>query len=306
VPSESQLAHLTIKTSVPGVEILVNGQSVGLSPLPASLTVPPGKHVIETHRRGYDPGRQEITLGEGASGALTFDLGEAAAGAPEDFGQLTLSVSESEAMIAVDGRARGVYRQSLRLPVGPHVLRIERAGFQPITRTVEIVPGVGTHTRVTLQPTADTRFAHVERARSQRRWGWRTVAAGAVVAGASLVFTLRAIDNLSSARQQVGAVKASFEAGNRCDPKGGGPHDLCKTEFEAANDNVSDHRLRRNLALAGVAVGAVAIAIGTYMLATSEDPDKYDAPQGGATGIALVPTGWLGAGAGGLGVAATF
>jgi hypothetical protein len=306
VPSESQLAHLTIKTSVPGVEVLVDGQSVGRSPLPASLTLAPGKRVVETRRRGYEPGRQEIALGEGARGALNFDLDEAAVGAPEDFGRLALSVSESEPQITVDGRSRGVYRQGLRLPVGPHVLRVERAGFEPVTRTVEVASGVDTNTRVTLQPTADTRFAHVERTRSRRRWGWSTLAAGVVLAGASSVFTLRSAEDLDSSRKRLSMISASFDPGGRCDPGGAGPHALCKTEYTAAADKVSDDGLRRNLGLAGVAVGTAALAVGAYLLLTGENPDKYDAPESATKGLAWLPTGWVDSGSGGFAVAAAF
>lgn len=109
-PSESQMAHLTVKTSAPGIELVIDGQSVARTPVPASLTVAPGKHVVEARRRGYQTGRQEITLGDGASGELSFDMAEAADAAPPDMGRLVLTASESEPLVTVDGHPREIGR----------------------------------------------------------------------------------------------------------------------------------------------------------------------------------------------------
>ena len=75
-PSELRLAHLAIHTAVPDAEVLVDGQRVGRTPLPGSITVPPGRRVVELRRPGYRSERREVAVDDGATGELAFELGE--------------------------------------------------------------------------------------------------------------------------------------------------------------------------------------------------------------------------------------
>ena len=73
-PSELRLAHLAIHAAVPDAEVLVDGQRVGRTPLPGSIAVPPGRRVVELRRAGYRSERREVTVDDGATGELAFEL----------------------------------------------------------------------------------------------------------------------------------------------------------------------------------------------------------------------------------------
>ncbi|MES1209835.1 MAG: PEGA domain-containing protein, partial [Pseudomonadota bacterium] len=106
LPTESNAAHLTVTVGVPGAQIIVNGKSVGLTPLAASIAVAPGTATVEARRAGYRPVSQTIRLDEGARGALTLTLTEDPAAGASLKGRLRLSVSESAPEISVDGAAQ--------------------------------------------------------------------------------------------------------------------------------------------------------------------------------------------------------
>ncbi len=304
IPTELKVAHLVVHTALPGVEIWVDGQLVGRTPLAASLTVMPGQRVIELRREGYVTARKELSLGDGASAEVSAELAPDPAITVSRTGHLVLAPSEDEVLLTLDGQPRGVYRASLRVPAGPHTLRIERGGFEPYERTVDVARDGQTTVKATLRPTPETRAAYVEGARARRRWAWTTLGVGVAVAAGAGVFAVINQDRLKDARSQVHTVDAMFVAGQRCDPRGGGPHDQCDAEVKRAYDQVARDEQKLTFGLVGASVGVAAMAIGAYLLATGQDPDKYDRPGEQFT---WSPVGWVGPmAAGGVGLAGRF
>lgn len=289
MPSDAKAAHLTVRTALPDAEVVVDGQVVGKTPLPTSLTLVPGKRAVELRRPGYVTSRKEITLGDGASGALSFDLEEDPAAVTEGWGYLVLAISEDEAEVSIDGKPRGVYRKSLRLPPGAHTLRVDRGGFEPLERTADVRPRAETVVRVTLQPTPETRVNYVERTRRQRVWGWTTAGVGAVLAGAATAFVLVNEGQIDDAKKARDVVDAKFLPRGPCDPMDATPHDQCNAERGEAYDKVNNLNLRRTIGLVGIGVGAAALVTGVVLLVRNDDPDKYD--RAGAE-LSLIPQGW--------------
>lgn len=301
-PSESKAAHLNIRTALPEAEVVVDGQVVGRTPMPYSLTLMPGKRVVELRRAGYLPAQKEITLGDGAGGTLAFDL-EEDRNATADWGRLALQISEREAQVTVDGRSRGVYRESLRLPAGMHAVRIERGGFEPIDRSVEVRPNAETAVRVTLAPTPETRVSYIERTHRQRTWGIVALATGVVVAGAATGFTVITLGKIDDAKSERDKIDAMYLPGQRCDPKDLGPHDQCDFERSNAYQKVDDQTTKRNIGLAGIGVGAAALVTGAILLLTNDDPHKFDHSE---SDLAWAPLGWVGPDGLRVGLAARF
>jgi hypothetical protein len=62
-----EVSALSIAVSVDGAEILVDGRSIGRSPLPDEVFVDPGSRTLEARLRGYEPARRVIEAGRGAS-----------------------------------------------------------------------------------------------------------------------------------------------------------------------------------------------------------------------------------------------
>ncbi len=297
-PSESRLAHITVRSATPGADVVLDGQVVGRTPLPASLSVAAAAHVVELRRRGFMARKQDIVLGDGAQGDIVFDLQEDSQAPASDFGRLVLQPSEGEVELTVNGKPLGVYRDSVRLPVGPHTLRIERAGFDPVDRAVEISAVAESHVKITLRPTPETRSTFVDSTRARRRWAMVSLIGGVVIAGTSVALFITNQSALDDASKSRARIDDSFAAGAACDVGGSGDHLKCDTDRSTAYDKVNSLDLRKSLSMIGIGVGAVVVGLGAYLLATGDDPAKYDRAP---TDLSFAPTGWATATGGGAG-----
>ncbi len=134
-PSDARLARLEIALALPGVEVRVDGERVATTPLPAPLTIAPGKHRIELVRPGYRTLRRNVEIGPGTSGRIDGELGVDGAALAREGGTLVVEVSEPNATIWLDGAPVG---STIRAPHGEHLLSVERAGFLRVERSVEI------------------------------------------------------------------------------------------------------------------------------------------------------------------------
>ena len=312
IATEARLAHLAIDSAVPGADVLVDGTMVGRTPLPASLAVAPGTRVVTLRRKGYREARRELVLAEGATGKLHIDLDEDPEAALADKGVLALQLRENEVHVAVNGRARGVYSGPLALPAGPYRLRIERAGFAPSERDVVLPAGGETTLRITLDPTPETRVAHLERVQGRQRWGWIATGAGlalALGAGGLAIWSQQSLPELER-RLEEAARNFSIGSGGDCD-KGtvlGGMWDVCQARYDEADRQLSNRTLLRNLSAVGAGVGLAAAATGLYLLLTNDDPHRYDRPAGHASASTLtfVPSTWIHPGGAGAGLRVLF
>jgi hypothetical protein len=302
-PSELRLAHVTVRAEVPDADVLVDGERVGRTPLAGSLAVPPGARTVELRRAGYQATRREVTLADGASAELGFELREDDAGRAAR-GRLALAVSEPDPDVTVDGVPRGAYREPLALPPGTHRLRVARAGFLPAERLVTVPEGAEATAKVTLIPTPETRAAYKQRALLQRRWGWAGAIGGAALAagaGATVALNRGALD-----RARAGDSKQAQPACTP-DPVTTPGMQACTDALAAADDQFNTHQTIQNFGLVALAVGVVAAAAGAVLLVTGDDPYRYDrAPHDldGPGGLALAS--WLAPGAGGVSVGGRF
>ncbi len=298
-PAGSAIAHLAVRADVPDADILVDGQLMGRTPLAATLALPPGRRVVEARRAAYRTARAEVMLGEGAQGEVHLDLVEEPAAPSHATGRLALALSEPGAEITIDGRGRGPYRGSLRLPVGQHNLRVERPGFEPAERSVAVQSGRESTVRLTLRPTPETRLAHVEGVRARRRWGWVGLAAGGALAAAGSVLAVVSDGQVTNAERDLIRFGESLLDGRECDMA----NDFrlrdalrCDARLAEADQRATDASLRRTIGIAGAGVGLAAVGIGAYLLLGADDPHKYDRRESDLP-VAVHVTGWPGGGA---------
>jgi hypothetical protein len=277
LPTEANVAHLTVTAAVPGAEVLVNGKSVGVTPLGASIAVPPGKVAVEARRQGYLPTSQMVNLDQGAGGAVTLTLIEDSAAPAALRGRLRLTVSESVPEVSVDGIAQPAALAGVALIAGPHLVRVQRGGFLPFERQIYIAAGRDTTLLVNLIPTPETKVRYEESVRARRVWGWSVVAAGALVTAGGGVYAAVTRNDVSDARAVLdGQLALEREVGNRCF-LGGPQYSAFKCGETKAyyQDQLDSAELRRALAFGGMGLGLVTAAVGTYLLMTG-DPGKYE------------------------------
>jgi hypothetical protein len=297
-PSDARLAHLLVKTDLPDADVLIDGEKVGLTPLPGSITVAPGKRVVELRRPGYVSAQKEIALSDGASAELAFAL-EEAADVPGGRGRLVLTASESEAEVTVDGRPRGPYLGPLSLVPGSHKLQVVRAGFLSTERLVSVPANGDANVKVTLVPTPETRVAYKSRNQSQRTWGWVAgIGGAAVAAGAAALVATNAgprSDSLDH-REQVKASKI-------CGMDALSNPNQCVVDLAAADDEVNSRNRRHVIGLVALGVGAASAILGTVLLLTADDPNRYDIRSRESD---FTVSSWLAPTGGGLSLAGRF
>jgi hypothetical protein len=65
--------EVLVVTTPPGLEVLIDGKSVG--PSPARVTVVPGSHKYTVKREGWDPYEGTVTVGIGAQVTVKVNMG---------------------------------------------------------------------------------------------------------------------------------------------------------------------------------------------------------------------------------------
>jgi hypothetical protein len=277
-PMEGRLAHLSLKSRLPGADVMLDGELVGRTPLTSSLTLMPGSHKVELVRPGYRTARTELTLGDGASGEIALEPEEDRAEIARVGGDLKLAITETEALVTVDGTPRGPYTASLRLAHGTHHLLVERGGFRPNERDVDVAVGQTTVVPVALDPTPEMRELYVGRARSQRTWAWIGIGGGLAFAGGGTAFLLANASAKSDARADRDAAVGRLEREEGvCDVGSiNGDFDACNRAIFSAQDKLDSVKGRDVIGYVGLGVGAAAAGLGLFFLLTGDNPTKYD------------------------------
>jgi hypothetical protein len=279
LPTESSNAHLTLTVPVPGAEVFVNGQRVGVTPLPTSVAVAPGAAAIEVRRPGYRVATRSIQVDEGSNGSLRFDLEEDPATPAALKGHLVVTPTEPGAIVSIDGVLRPEALQGVDLPTGPHGLRVERAGYLAFEKQVDIAAGAPTSLVAALVATAETRAASEEGSHVRHVWGASLIAAGVAIAGGSAIFAYATRNDLSSAQSTLNA---------QLKEEMGPPTMTCSLanpDYAALNcpaiksydqNAVDSAQLKRDLAYGGIGLGVVVAGVGTYLFATGRSDLNAD------------------------------
>ncbi|XXX73943.1 hypothetical protein WMF30_40485 [Sorangium sp. So ce134] len=79
--ARAQVGELSIATLENGAEILVDGEVVGVAPLPAPVFVEPGMHTVSA-RRGNRFGARQVRIDKGGAASVEVELADGDLGAP--------------------------------------------------------------------------------------------------------------------------------------------------------------------------------------------------------------------------------
>jgi hypothetical protein len=285
-PLEVALAELSVTSDVPGVEVRIAGELVARTPLRSGLLLQPGQHELEFTRPGYATVRRRVALESGASREIAVEMAPTATGVASG-GLLRLSVSESGAVVSVNGRPSLDFERGLRVPLGVHHLRVQRAGFFDLEREVVVTRGNNT-IDATLLPTPEYLDEYEGRARTQRTWSYVTMGAGALVAAGSAAFLLWNQGEKESAQERFDEFAGSVQSS----PSGRCPDDACATKLDVLADDLDEKQRRDVFGWVGVGVGAAGVGVGALLYTLGDDPSRYEtAPESDLFG-----TLWFGAG----------
>lgn len=269
------LGQLSITTNIPDVEVRLDDVLVGRTPLPTTLALAPGNRRIELRREGYRTVKKVVPIGQGVTGELTIELEPDPSSTA--WGRLRLSISESDAVVFVDGKVLGTYREPLELPAGSHQVRVERADFFPYERRVRVQRGSTTELKIDLEPTPEKRAAYVEAADRHLMWGWIGVGVGAAVAAGGGLFLVVNQGAKDEAERDFDDYADEFErAGGACERETPRHTAACDRELRRKLRDLEDTRDRDLYGWVGLGVGAATLITGALFLATGDDPDRYE------------------------------
>ena len=120
-PSQPAGGQLAIETRPGGAEVIVDGQSRGISPLTLSLA--PGAHSIIV-RRGSDERVVPLNVTAGAQVTQYFDMEPSTAPVPPK-GRVSVATDPSGARVSIDGQPHGLSPVTVPdLPVGDHSVTV--------------------------------------------------------------------------------------------------------------------------------------------------------------------------------------
>lgn len=140
-PARLNIKTLATNQAAHGGELFIDGKLAGS--VPTEIEVPPGKHMIEVRRPGYQPYSEAIEVKGGELHPLFIALNAEAKGAPTT-GALMITSELSAAEVIVDEQPRGpapVLVESLS--PGDHVVEIrpKDPSYQPWRRNVRVSAG---------------------------------------------------------------------------------------------------------------------------------------------------------------------
>jgi PEGA domain len=270
------LAHLMLRSNVEEAVVRVDGQVVAKTPLVASLALVSGRHSVEVSRPGYVAATQQLELGPGATGELSFRLEFDPIAVQSRGATLLLDVTEPDPKVVVDGTRLGPYLGPLRLPAGPHALRVERDGFVPADRQIRLEATRPNHQRIRLEPTAATRSAYESSRSAHRVWGFASLAGSAILAGGSGVFLAVNASNKRDKQAQLDLVYDQATHEVICNVGSGDDAEICNTRYQAAKKSRDDTKARDAYGFVGLGIGAALAVTGVVLLLTAEPSDRFE------------------------------
>jgi hypothetical protein len=196
-------------------------------------------------------------------------------------GWLSITASEGQAVVTVDGEEVGLVRGPLEWPAGPHRIRVERGGFLPAERDVDVPLGKTQNVSVVFEPTPETRAQFVAGASSRRIWSWATIGVGAAATAGGIILAVVDQNALPNRRNQLATVEANAVRHSNlpCDPAMAmtdAQLASCANQLTNAQNKVNNLETGRTVGWIGAGAGAAVLVTGVVLLLTSENPHKYD------------------------------
>lgn len=131
---DSNLGILQVTSRPSNAEVLLNGKVVGRTPFKDQLQE--GEHILQLRRSGYVEAKKNIRIASGKTTSVPVIVLEIKSGS------IQISSKPSGAKIMINGKHYGDTPFKLSdLKPGPYSIQLEKEGFDPAVRTVNLPPG---------------------------------------------------------------------------------------------------------------------------------------------------------------------
>jgi hypothetical protein len=301
VPAKGELAHIRLKTPIPGATIILDGQPVGRTPIDVSLSVEAGPHELALQRTGYRTDSLRRLLTEGQTWDAEMTLEEEKSESNLQTGELELVGQAPGTAVSVNGKTHHLYSNRIRLPPGPHQIELTHSGFLPYRAEVEIESGKVRHMRIEMEATAEFRHGRLSQASGQRWRVWTTLALGGVITGGGIYFLREGRAEQKHASTEFNEVQALFKPGAECSPQGLRNEAACKAKIDRVNGDLDSADRKVLIGYIATGVGAAALVTGLVLALTLDDVHSFEQQD-----QSIAWFGWPLTSGGGVGVVGRF
>lgn len=145
---QALIGQLRLTDAPDGAEVLLNGKSIGQTPLSKPIRLDPGRHSLEVRKDGFEPMSIEVTSSSGAQLAVRAALAPSPA-------MLRVDCEPEKARVFVDGVVVGECPFSGEVEPGTRLVRIETDGHEPFEQSVEALAAETAAVTAELKPEAE-------------------------------------------------------------------------------------------------------------------------------------------------------
>jgi hypothetical protein len=122
---------LKVLSAVPDADVFIDGAGVGK--VPQEKQVARGEHFVVVKLPGYKTFEQKVRVEEGQTLTVSAEL--------KAVGRLRILSDPAGAEVMINGLPQGVTPLDLEVEVGTTVVRVQKVGFEPWDRTIDLIGG---------------------------------------------------------------------------------------------------------------------------------------------------------------------
>lgn len=278
---------LRVVSALPDVRVSVDGEPIGLTPLPSTVPLRAGEHEVTASRRGYESETRRVVIEDGAEAEVRFALRRDPRPEPAEVGRVRIDLPNAPYIIRVDGEP--MLGLDLELPVGPHRIELEVTDRQPYDGTLRVQPAASITIVPPLSWTLDARHARMESATTQRTAGAVLSIGGGVLFAAGLPLLIWNETEIQVNDREIAAVQQQYDT-LRCRGREEDPE--CApwaAEGERLNTLQEQQNVLRAVTITSTIVGAVLAGIGIPLWVGAPSPDAVDASARARAELRLGP-----------------
>lgn len=280
---------LRVVSELPDVGIAVDGEPIGVTPLPSTVPLRAGEHEVTASRRGYQDETRRVVIEDGAEAEVRFALRRDPAPAPADVGRVRIELPNAPYIIRVDGEP--MLGLELDLPVGPHRIELEVTDRQPYEGTLHVPSGSSVSIVPPLSWTLDARRARLESASTQRTAGGVLSVTGGVLFAAGLPLLIWNETEIAATDQRIVELNEEYAARScRGDPDQARCMEIL-SEGEERNAMRDQQNILRAATITGTVVGALLAGIGIPLWIGAPSSDAVDASARARASLRIGPGG---------------